>query len=150
MWVRAIRATDVEVVAAVTGRPTVLDDLKAKRICDAVAAGNTRRCAAATAGIAYATMKLWVQRGKKGEQPYLAFLARLEKADAEAEEAAVKEILVAARDGSWQAAAWWLERRRRQTWRRPDQPREREEDLSAVDDEKLWEAVEALRKEKTG
>jgi len=27
-----------------TGRPTKLDDLTAKRICDAIAAGNTRRC----------------------------------------------------------------------------------------------------------
>jgi hypothetical protein len=102
------------------GRPTKLDDLLAKRICDSVAAGNTRRCAAQAAGIAYSTLKEWVRRGDEGEEPFAAFLARLEKADGEAEERHVRNIETAAARGSWQASAWWLERRRRYSgWRRP-------------------------------
>ena len=95
-----------------TGRPTKLDDLTAKRICDAIATGNTRRCAAEAAGISYAAVKHWVQRGRAGEEPFAAFLARLQKADADAEAKAVKVIVDAAQGGTWQAAAWWLERRR--------------------------------------
>lgn len=34
-----------------TGRPTKLDNLTAKRICEAIALGNTRRCAATAAGV---------------------------------------------------------------------------------------------------
>ena len=40
---------------AATGRPTKLDDLTAKRICDAVATGTTQRCATEAAGVSYAT-----------------------------------------------------------------------------------------------
>jgi transposase len=103
---------------AATGRPTKLDDLTAKRICDAIATGNTRRCAATAAGVSYATIKQWVRRGRAGEEPFAAFLARLEKADAEDEAKAVKGIVDAAQAGTWQAAAWWLERRRSDRWAR--------------------------------
>ncbi len=34
-----------------TGRPPNLDDLTAKRIVDAIATGNTPRCAATAAGV---------------------------------------------------------------------------------------------------
>jgi transposase len=90
---------------AATGRPTKLDDLTAKRICDAIATGNTGRCAATAAGVSYATIKQWVRRGRAGEEPFAAFLARLQKADAEAEAKQVKVIVDAAQASTWQAAA---------------------------------------------
>lgn len=102
-----------------SGRPTKLDDLRAKRIIDALRCGNTRRAAAKTAGIASSTMREWCRRGRQGEEPFSAFLASLKKAEAEAETAQVEIVLGAARAGTWQAAAWWLERRRPQ-WRSPD------------------------------
>jgi transposase len=130
-----------------TGRPTKLDDLTAKRICDAVATGNTRRCAATAAGVSYATIKHWLQRGRAGEEPFAAFLARLEKADAEAEARAVKVIVDAAQAGTWQAAAWWLERRRSDRWARREttgaEERTRRDDarVRAASDDELRSSV---------
>jgi hypothetical protein len=70
---------------ATTGRPTKLDDLTAKRIVDAVRAGNTRQCAAQLGGIHKATLLEWLARGRKGEQPFADFADRIARADAEAE-----------------------------------------------------------------
>jgi hypothetical protein len=41
----------------------------------------------------------------------VAFLAAVKKAQADAVAANVQLIQIAAREGTWQAAAWWLERR---------------------------------------
>lgn len=140
---------------ALMGRPTVLDDLVAQRICAAIAEGNTRRCAAQAAGVSVSALKEWMQRGRAGREPYTSFLAKLEKADAEAEAKAVKVITDAALSGTWQSAAWWLERRRRNTWRRPAQEQERPDtsaDVTKCSDEQLLAAVEAARvlREKKG
>jgi hypothetical protein len=81
-------------------------------IARALAAGNTRENAARLAGIDYSTLKRWCRLSAP-------FRAALEKAEAEAEELYVSDITCAARDGSWQAAAWWLERRRHPHWRKP-------------------------------
>ena len=132
---------------AATGRPTKLDDLTAKRICDAIATGNTRRCAAEAAGVSCTAIKQWVGRGRAGEEPFAAFLARLQKADAEAEAKAVKVIVDAAQSGTWQAAAWWLERRRSGRWARREtsgaEERARRDDarLRAMSDEELRDVM---------
>lgn len=131
----------------VMARPIELDDLKAQRICAAIAAGNTRRCAAAAAGVSVDSLITWVRRGRSGEEPFAAFAARVQKADAEAEEAKVKVIGDAAEDGSWQAAAWWLERRRRRTWRRPpmEQAPSQDTDYSQLTDAQLEQALTAAQ-----
>jgi hypothetical protein len=136
-----------------TGRPTKLDDLVAKRIYDAVAAGNTRRGAAAMAGVGYSTLKGWVQRGRAGEEPFAALLARLEKADVEAEAKRVKVITDAAEGGTWTAAAWWLERRRPDRWARretlgaEERARRDEARLNAMSDDELRSYVRRFAEE---
>lgn len=45
---------------AATGRPTKLDDLTAKRICDAIKGGSSRACAAALVGVAVSTLYAWM------------------------------------------------------------------------------------------
>jgi hypothetical protein len=58
------------------------------------------------------TLREWKQRGRDGEEPYAAFLARLEEADGQAADAAMTFIMSAATDPKhWTAAAWMLERR---------------------------------------
>jgi hypothetical protein len=94
-----------------TGRPTKLDDIVAKRIVDAVAAGGSRSAAAEAARVHRSTLMLWLARGRKGEPPYSDFLDRVKKAEADAENAMVV-IVRAAAEKNWTAAAWWLERRR--------------------------------------
>lgn len=99
-------------------RPTKLTPQVQKRICDLLAAGNTRRAAAECAGITDRTLYAWLQRGEVAKSgPFLQFLRAVEKAEAEAEAVSVLTIRQAARE-SWQAAAWWLERRRPHDWGR--------------------------------
>jgi transposase len=93
------------------GRPTKLDDLVAKRITDAIAAGGSRSAAAEAARVHRSTLMLWLARGRKGEAPYSDFLDRIRKAEADAENEMVVVVREAAKK-NWCAAAWWLERRR--------------------------------------
>ncbi len=125
------------------GRPTDLTPEMQEAICRDLAIGTPRSCAAVRAGITYGTFKNWINRGETGEEPFLAFLASVEKAEADAEarnvgmiqKAAAGQIVVERTtvehpDGSvetrekfappaWTAAAWWLERRRKGYGRRP-------------------------------
>ncbi len=125
-----------------TGRPTKLDDLTAKRIVDAIRAGNTRACAAQLGGVHKATLLEWLALGRRGEQPFADFADRVAKADGEAEARMVAVVVKAAEDGSWQAAKAWLELRRR-VWRMK-KPRQEldEQDLSGKSEEELVAVVE--------
>jgi hypothetical protein len=73
--------------------------------------GNTRRAACRAAEISDDTLRRWLKR-----DPALA--SAVESAEAEAEQRFVGQVAGAARDGSWQAAAWWLEHRRPEDWGR--------------------------------
>ena len=98
------------------GRPTKFTPERVKRIIDALSVGNTRTCAVAHAGIDYQSFLNWLERGqgtKKGD--YFEFFESVKKAEADAEFANVVLIRKAAVE-NWQAAAWWLERRRHQDW----------------------------------
>lgn len=99
-------------MAAKRGRPIKRSAAVTKTLCAALKAGNTRTNAAKLAGIHYATLKRWCNLSAP-------FCAALEKAEAEAEQKYVRNITSAASKGNWQAAAWWLERRRADDWRKP-------------------------------
>ena len=101
-------------------RPTKLDDLVEKRILDVVREGNSYENAARVAGLSASTLHDWRARGKRGEDRYSEFLVRLEKARGEAEAASVAIVRTAATGGTWQAAAWWLERREPARWAKRD------------------------------
>jgi len=103
------------------GRPTLLDDTIAHRICAALAAGNTRSTAARAAGIGWSTLKTWLARGRHGEEPFAAFLAQVKKAEADGEAELVATIRAGA-TRTWQCAAWLLERRFPRRWARRDLP----------------------------
>jgi hypothetical protein len=51
---------------------------------------------------------------------YSGFSDAIKKAESEAEVRVVAHVLKAATDGTWQAAAWWLERRRPHDYGRRD------------------------------
>ena len=54
--------------------------------------------------------------------------------------------------GHTEALKFWLKTRRAKTWRemQAQQPAEKQVDLTQVEEEKLWAAVEQLRKKGTG
>lgn len=85
-------------------------------------AGNTVETAAGAAGISPETFYDWMRRGLrdgKRDAKFRAFRAAVEQARSMAEATLVTRISKAAANGSWQAAAWLLERRSPEQWLKP-------------------------------
>lgn len=91
-------------VVKVGGRPTKYNPDRHNRIIEALRAGNTRKASAMFGGVSVDAFQEWVKI-------YPEFSQDVERAEAEAEIRNVAIIQKAATD-TWQAAAWWLERRR--------------------------------------
>ena len=101
-------------------RPSLLVPERQHRIVTAIAAGNSRDTAAAYAGVSSKTLFEWLKRGRESHSGvYYEFAKAIEKADADAEVVAVGVIRTAMHD-QWQAAAWWLERKRPNEWGKRD------------------------------
>ena len=79
-------------------------------ILAALRVGNTRRAAAAAAEIHPDTFYTWLV------DP--SFSEAVQKAEADAEQRFLGNVAKAAQAGNWQAAAWWLERRKHEDYRR--------------------------------
>ena len=90
------------------GRPTKYSPDVVKHITDALRGGNTRRASCAVANISQDTLAVWLK-----EKP--EFSDAIEKAEGEAEAKMVSVIKLAS-DTTWQAAAWWLERKHKAEW----------------------------------
>lgn len=128
------------------GRPTHFDDLRAQKVINAIENGNSRQCAAGLAGVGVRTLHTWMS-----ENPQ--FRQRVKAADAKAENLVVKALFELATGGEkphFEALKFWLKTRRAKTWREMQATQVKEEvaDLSQVDAEKLWTAVEALKPKK--
>ena len=99
-------------------RPSKLTKTAQAAIRAALEAGNTRAAAAQAAGIAPDTLRTWMRQGEQQATGRHRTLARtVEQAEAQAETEAVAEVRAAWKRGEWRAAAWWLERRRPETYR---------------------------------
>ena len=92
-------------------RPTKLDDNITSRLIEAFKLGQTSITTACHyAGIGERTYYTWMEKGEAGEEPYAQFRQDIEKARADAVMSNLIVIRKAAAEGTWQAAAWWLER----------------------------------------
>jgi transposase-like protein len=105
------------------------EDPKVKLLIQALQGGNYVDVACQYAGLAPSTVYRWVERGRNerdrleagqpptpSETPYVELCESVERARAQAVVANVTVIQQAARAGTWQAAAWWLERKHKQDW----------------------------------
>ena len=90
------------------GRPTKLTQEVERAICDALKAGATLRIAAEFAGIGERTLATWLASPAPRFQQ---FQQAVKQATARGDVGALAVIQKAAKDGTWQAAAWLLERR---------------------------------------
>ncbi len=99
------------------GRPTLLTPELQASIVERIKRGNYPSVAAGACGIGRTTFKIWMSRGRSGEEPYGAFRTAVKDAADVAETEMVDIIKQAAAD-SWQAAAWWLERTRHKRFAR--------------------------------
>lgn len=81
-------------------------------ILNSLRIGNTRRASAAAAGISHETFYRWLRAS-------VTFSDAVEKAEADAETRFLAQVAQAAKT-NWQAAAWWLERRKHEDYGRRD------------------------------
>ena len=112
---------DDDVDAAMTAgrKPKLTPEVQAA-ICQAIRAGNYNGVAANYAGIGESTFYLWMAQGEQAKSgPKLEFLEAIKKAESDAETRNVALIETAANQ-SWQAAAWWLERKHNERWGRKE------------------------------
>ena len=91
------------------GRPTKYSPERLSRLTTALSAGNTRKDSCAYAGISEDTLQYWMKT-----RP--GFAEEVTEAEAGAAVRNVAIVSWAANNGVWQAAAWWLERRRKADW----------------------------------
>ncbi len=95
-----------------TGRPSKFAPEAAAAVLAHVRRGATRGLAANAAGLGRSTLMRWIARGKKERRgQFRDFWDALKKAEAELVIELVQRINSAAERGTWQAAAWTLERR---------------------------------------
>lgn len=85
-------------------RPTKYNDQTVSAVVQAIGMGATYELAAQYAGISYETFNTWQKQKPQ-------FSEAVKKAEGEAAVKWLAKIEKAASDGSWQAAAWKLERR---------------------------------------
>lgn len=109
-------------------------------ICNLLKAGNTRRTSAIAGGISEETFYVWMK--SKPE-----FSESVKKAEAEAEARNVAIINQAGKT-SWQASAWWLERRRKEDFGKQDRVdiTTNGKDIRAMTMNELDAELERLRK----
>jgi len=119
------------------GRRTKLTPELQQQICDLLAMGNYADDVCDIVGIGETTFYRWLQEGEAGKEPYREFRESIKKAQAQAVARAVAGIQRAGLDGSWQALAWFLERRYPDKWgkrERVEHSDEMKPDLSFADD----------------
>lgn len=113
--------------------PKVTDD-KVKRLLAALTTGHYMERAARLAGIGTSTPYLWMDHGNaarearesgleldEAQKAYLEILEAIEKGREAAAHRALLTIQQAAQAGTWQAAAWYLERTDREHYGRVTQ-----------------------------
>ena len=80
-------------------------------ILNALRVGNTRRASAQAAEVSEDTLANWCKADS-------VFLGAVIKAEADAELRFLGQVAKAAAANNWQAAAWWLERRKHEDYSR--------------------------------
>lgn len=102
-----------EIKAACGRRDKREDKTVVDRLLKALKDGNTMGDSAVFAGISYKTLNSWLNQGAEAEEGTLArdFYEQVELAKTMAIDDCVKSIKGAAKRGTWQAAAWFLEKR---------------------------------------
>lgn len=89
------------------GRPTKFTPELGAAICKIVRAGVPVGVAAARKRIAKTTLYDWRKRGEQGEEPFAAFAADIEAAQAECEEKITYNVIAASKE-DWKAGAFYL------------------------------------------
>jgi hypothetical protein len=123
-------------------RPTKLTPETVEVLCDALGKGMYLETSGRLAGVAPSTLHGWLSRGRIAENnddphpdevPFLELLEAVKKAQARAEMKAIEVIIAAAAAGTWQAAAWFLERSNPAAWSRTGRVSDERNDSGQID-----------------
>jgi hypothetical protein len=95
------------------GRPPAITAEVEHRLLQLLQAGVPKKDAAAACGVGESTLYRYQASSE-------SFRSQVEKAESEAVAANTLVVRKAAQAGTWQAAAWWLERRRPEDWARTE------------------------------
>jgi transposase len=104
-----------------TGRPTKFTPEVREIILDAIEAGNYFSVACSIAGVDFSTFSRWMKRGRSKapeDAEFCAFRKAVKRAEAHGEAKQLGHVTTAA-ESTWQAAAWYLERKYPKRWSRP-------------------------------
>ena len=93
------------------GRTSKLTPELTDRICKALRLGMTQKLACSYANLGHTTFYRWLQEAEREPGAKRDFRDSVKRAEAEGAAKHLVTIAEAANDGSWQAAAWMLERR---------------------------------------
>ena len=117
-----------------SGRPSKLNEDTKGRLLQAIRLGCTYDKACSFAGISYQTLRNWIKRGEQATKgQYFDFVDELKKAEASAVVGWLAHIEKAAKEGTWQAAAWKLERRYPREWGKGERADDSSEIPTAAD-----------------
>ena len=109
------------------GRPTLCTSEVTERMEKALQAGAFVELAIKAAGVSKTTHYRWMREGEAGNPTYVEYYERCTAADSHAAIQALEVITRTAQTGTWQAAAWLLERRHgyvKPEWRAREEPKE--------------------------
>lgn len=107
--------------AGTYGSRSAYTEEKHLAIIEGLLAGNSRSNAFKLTGLHVDSVFEWLRKGRERPEEYpqyVQLLADIEFAEATFESDQVGIVKAAADAGTWQAAAWWLERRKPQEWGR--------------------------------
>jgi len=103
------------------GRSSKLTPEIHHKIVNLIKLGNYNETAAEAVGIDVGTFYNWMKKGEAGIKPeYVKFFNAIKEAASFSEAHYLSLIHKAASDATWQAAAWFLERKYNERWGRRD------------------------------
>lgn len=91
------------------GRKPKLNKKAEQQLILLAEAGVPKEVACAVVGIDSRTLRIWMERARAGEAPFVALASKLETAQAKAQSSILVKIRKAG-DRDWKALAWVLER----------------------------------------
>lgn len=126
------------------GRKLKLTPELIDQVVTAIRLGNYAQTACELVGIGTTTYYRWLETAEKSGSPaiYREFRDALKQAEAEAEVRTVARIMRAAEDGTWQASAWYLERKHPEKWGKNDKIRQ---EVSGINGEPIEVAVDVKK-----
>lgn len=89
----------------------LIDEQLQERLLQAIRLGAYIEHACYYAGIRSSTFREWRQKASENIEPYASFWIRVNEAESEAIMRRLARIEQAGKNGSWQADAWYLERK---------------------------------------